>query len=206
MTMTTPAENAIASELLGEQHPLVGTLELYETFVRQSAVVTAVLVGGAVGIAWHLAWSSSVASAAAAVQIALGVGLAIVVQSKRSHARDLIAEGREHLPLRCVAAERERLLDPSKRRRLALLIDRAVDAAENWERIAVTSRPPQAIRRIRPMAYELRALAAELRTNDMSVRAVALTAQMLAGGYASPFYTGRLDELRTELTRIRHFG
>jgi hypothetical protein len=199
------AESAAAAALLGETHPLVGTLELLEVLARQSGVVTGVLVGGAFGARWHIVWASSAAAAAAAVQIALGVGLAMVVQSTRSHARDLLAEGRELLPLRCVAAERKRLLDPSRRRRLALLIDRAVDAAENWERIAMTSRPPQAIRRIRPVARELRALAADLRTNDMSLRAVALTAQMLAGGYASPFYTGRLDKLRMELTRIRHF-
>jgi hypothetical protein len=204
--MTARAESSVAAELLGEWHTLVGTLELFEALVRQSTVVTGVLVGGAVGIAWHVAWAPSLVAAAAAVQIALCIGIAMVIQSKRSQARDLIVEGRESLPLRCVTAERRRLLDPSQRRRLALLVDQAVDAAENWERIAVASRPPQAIRRIRPAAPELRELATELRTNEMSVRAVALTARLLAGGHASPVYTGRLDELRAELVRIRHFA
>ena len=199
-------ESSAAAELLGRGHPLVGTLELFEALARQSAVVASVLAVGVAGIALHLPLAASVVAATVAVQIAVCVGLALVVESTRSRVRDLIVEGRESLPLRCIAAERRRLLDPNHRRRLAQLVDRAVDTAENWERIAVASRPPQAIRKIRPAAPELRALAANLRTNDMSVRAVALAARMLAGGYASPFYTGRLDELQTELMRIRHLA
>ena len=203
---TRVAESTAAAELLGEWHPLVGTLELFEALVRQSAVVMGVLVGGAVGIAWHAGWAPSLVAAAAAVQIALCVGIALVVQVKRARARDLIVEGRASLPLRCVAAERGRLLDPNERQRLARLVDRAVDAAENWEQIGVATRPPPAIRRIRPVAHELRELAAELTTNDMSVQAVALVARLLAGGYASPVYAGHLDKLRAELTRIRHLA
>jgi hypothetical protein len=198
------AESAAASELLGEQHPLVWALELLEALVRQFAVVTCVC--GAVGIARHVALASSVLEAAAAVQLALCVGIVLVAQLKRSRARDLIIEGRESLPLRCVAAECRRLLDPRERQRLARLLERAVDGAENWERIAVASRPPPATTQIRPFAHELRNLAAELRADGVPVRAVAVAARMLAGGYASPLYAGRLEELRDELTRIRHLA
>jgi hypothetical protein len=199
-------ESRAAAELLGQSHPFVVALELLEVLVRQSAVAVGVLVGAAIAIAWDVALAPSVVAAAAAVEIALCAGVAMAVHSTRLRARDLIVEGHDSLPLRRIASERRRLLDPNQRRRMARQVDRAVDAAENWEQIAVASRPPHAIRRIRPVAHELRALAVDLTEDEMSVRAVALVTRMLAGGYASPLYMGRLDELRTELIRIRHLA
>jgi hypothetical protein len=189
--------------LLGEKHPLVRALDLLGVVTRQSLVVAIVIVLGGLGVAQHSAQALAVLVAAAVVEFALGAAIALLVQLKRERARDLIIEGHEDLPLPCVAAERERLLDPREQRRLARALERLLRAAENYEQLLITSRPPPGTRRLREVAPELREIAADLRAEQVGVRGVARVTRLLTGGYASPFYTGRIGEVQFELDRIR---
>jgi hypothetical protein len=192
-----------AAALLGEQHPLARALDLLDVASRQSLVVAGVIVMSAVGIASHVRYAVSVLVGAAVVEFALGAVLALLVEQTRERARDLIIQGREDLPLQAVASERERLLNPHVRRGLARALERVLRAAEDYERLTISSRPPPGTRCLRAVAPELREIAAGLRAEEVGVRAVARVARLLTGGYASPVYTGRLGEVRLELERIR---
>lgn len=189
--------------LLGDDNPLVRTLDLLAVVVRQALPVAVVLVLAIVGVVRHIPWAPSLLVAAALVEFALIAAIGLLVQLGRGRARELIIEGLEGLHLPCVAAECERLLDPRKQRRLARALEQIVRAAENYDRLLIASRPPPGTRRLREIAPELRDIAARVGAGEVDMRGVARLEQLLTGGYASPFYTGRIKEVQLELERIR---
>lgn len=189
--------------LLGEHHPLVRTLDALGALLRQALVTSAVLALGALGLLRHAPRAVPIVCAASVVQFGICAAIVLLVGLRRERARELIIDGREALPLPSVAAERRRLLDPRARRKLAGALERALWAAEHYEQLLIASRPPPGVLPLRALAPELREVVGRLRAEEVAVRGVARAARLLTGGYASPLYQGRAEELRLELDRIR---
>jgi hypothetical protein len=195
-------EAAPAAKLLGAEHPFVRALDLSRVLARQSLATASAFAVGAVSLLCGAGWALPVLVVAGAVQLVLAAGLALVVALARERARDLIAEGREHLPLLLLARRRRRLLDHRRREGLARAFEGVVATAERWPRILRTARPVFNVRLVRQVAPELHEIAALLRLVNRSARGVALSERLLTNG-ASPLYGAEIDELRSELRRIR---
>jgi len=123
-----------ASNMLGPEHPLARADSRIRT-LRAQLVVTVVL-----GLAM-LASSPLLGSPALHLAVGAGVvsGLLVVAMlfaraSQREQALELIASGREELPLPAVEHERTRLSDRRYRRRLARTLDaiRADPTPKEW--------------------------------------------------------------------------
>jgi hypothetical protein len=195
-------EAAPAAKLLGAEHPFVRALDLTRVLARQSLAAASASATGAVGLACGVGWALPVLVVVVAVQLVFAAGLAVVMALAREGARDLIAEGREHLPLPVLARQRRRLLDHRRRESLARAFERVVATTECWPRILRTARPVFNVRLVREVAAELQAIAALLRVVTGSARGVVLSERLLTNG-ASPLYGAEIDELRSELRRIR---
>lgn len=114
---------------------------------------------------------------------------------------ELIAQGRGALPLEAVVRERQRLLDPVHRERLA----RSLDVIRTE-----VGRPPGECHQIRPL-YSVPVVgavsselgqAARLVRNDGGLRGLARAEQLITDGH-SPLYGDDEVILRQELGRIR---
>jgi hypothetical protein len=193
-------ETAPAAKVLGAEHPFVRALELRRVLARQSLAAASASAVGAVSVMCGAGWALPVLAVAGAVQLVLAAGLTVVVALARERARDLIVEGREHLPL--LSRQRRRLLDRRYREGLARAFEGVVAAAERWPRILRNSRPLFNVRLVREVAPELQEIAALLRLVTSSARGVALSERLLTSG-ASPLYGMEIDDLRSELRRIR---
>jgi hypothetical protein len=193
---------APAARLLGAEHPFVRALDLRRVLARQSLTAVSASAIGAAGLVSGAGWALPVLVVAGAVQLVLAAGLALVVALARERARDLIAEGREHLPLPVLARQRRRLLDRCYREGLARAFEGVVATAERWPRILRTARPVFNARLVREVAPELLEIAARLRLVTGNARGVALSERLLTSG-ASPLYGVEIDDLRSELRRIR---
>jgi hypothetical protein len=198
----TLEEAAPAARLLGVEHPFVRALELRRVLARQSLTAASASALGAAGLAFGAGWALPLLVVAGAVQLVLAAGLALVVALARERARDLFAEGWEHLPLPPLARQRRRLLDRRYREGLARAFESVVAKAERWPRILRTARPLFNVRLVREVAPELLEIAELLRVVASSARAVALSERLLTSG-ASPLYGVEIDDLRSELSRIR---
>jgi hypothetical protein len=192
---------APAARLLGAEHPFVRALELRRVLARQSLTAAGASAIGAAGLAYGAGWALPVLVVAGVVQLVLVAGLAVVVALARERARDLIAEGCEHLPLPLLARQRRRLLDRRRRDGLARALDGLVATAERWPRLR-NPRPVFNVRLVREVVPELHEIAALLRLVTGSAPGVALSERLLTSG-GSPLYGVEVDDLRSELRRIR---
>ena len=112
-----------SSNMLGPEHPLSRADSRMRTLRAQFAVT--VVLGLAMLAASPLLGSPALhlAVGAAAVAGLLVVGMLFARASQREQALELIACGREELPLPVVESERTRLSDRRYRRRLARTLD-----------------------------------------------------------------------------------
>ena len=120
----------------------------------------------------------------------------------RERAFDLIASGREELPLHVVECERSRLCDSRYRRRLARTLDVITlqpGAREWWSPIYADH---ESVRAARSELLEIARLLRDL--PSVSARGVALVTRLVRDGATSPLYQGPAPRLREELGRIRH--
>jgi hypothetical protein len=188
--------------LLGSEHPLVRADSRLRMLRSQLAVTVvfgllsltaAALLGSP---ALHLALG------AAAVSAALAGAALFARASLRERALELIASGREELPLPAIESERDRLSDRGYRRRLARTLDtiNAEPAPRDWWAPIVADR--EAVRAVRAELTEIARLLREL--PDVRARGVALVTRLVRDGATSPLYQGPAPRLREELGRIRH--
>ena len=122
--------------------------------------------------------------------------------SLREHALELIACGREELPLPVVESERSRLSDRRYRRSLARTLDviRADPEPHEWWSPVYADR--EAVHGARDELTEVARLLREL--PNVRARGVALVTRLIRDGATSPLYRGPAPRLREELGRIRH--
>jgi hypothetical protein len=191
-----------SSTLLGPDHPLARADSRLRTLRAQLAVT--VVLGLVSLLAWPLLGSSALhlALGAEAVSTVLGGAVLLARASVRERALELIASGREELPLPAVESERDRLSDRRYRRRLARTLD-VISAdpgpREWWAPIAANREAVHAAR------AELSEIARLLRDMpNVRARGVALATRLVRDGATSPLYQGPAPRLREELGRIRH--
>jgi hypothetical protein len=191
-----------SSTLLGPEHPLARADSRLRTLRAQLAVTVA--LGFVSLVASPLLGSNALhlALGAGAVSTVLAGAMTMARASVRERALELIASGREELPLPAVESERDRLSDRRYRRRLARTLD--VISAEPgprewWAPIAANR---EAVHAARAELSEIARLLRDL--PNVRARGVALATRLVRDGATSPLYQGPAPRLREELGRIRH--
>jgi hypothetical protein len=192
-----------SSTLLGPDHPLARA-DSRLRLLRSQLAVTVVLAAVSVLASTLLgAQALRVAVGAAVVSLALAGCVLLARASLRERAFELIAGGREELPLPAVESERERLSDRGYRRRLARTLDVITsepDPRRDWWTPLAANR--DAVHGAQPELAEIARLLREL--PDVRARGVALVTRLVRDGATSPLYQGPAPRLREELGRIRH--
>lgn len=191
-----------SSAVLGADHPLVRA-ESRERTLRAQFGVTVVfgLLAGVLSPALGPP-ALRLSIGAAVVASLLAVAVLIARSRLRELAFDLIASGREDLPLPAVEHERSRLRDRRYRRRLANTLDTITvqpDVREWWSPIYADH---AAVRATHAELLEIARLLREL--PSVRARGVALVTRLVRDGATSPLYQGPALRLREELGRIRH--
>lgn len=191
-----------SSALLGNDHPLARAESQLRTLRAQLAVT--VVFGIAAAALSPLLGPAALrlSLGAVAVSALLVAGILVARSRVRGRAFELIATGREELPLPVVASERSRLCDRRNRRRLASTIDVIAVQPESREWWAPVYADHAAVR---GAERELREIATLLRDlPSVRARGVALVTNLVSDGATSPLYHGPALRLREELGRIRH--
>jgi hypothetical protein len=192
-----------ARELLGSSHPLARVDERLDVVATRSLAVAALLVAGVAARADGVPMGLSVAIAAGVVEAALVARAAVLAQSRREHALELIADGHGELPLDAVARQRRGLLDPARRHRLAMSFDEIRDEALHPPPRHARVRPIYDPRIIAATAAELTTVAQLLRAEGAGIRGLAMASLLLTEG-GSPLYRSDLRLLQDELHRIAY--
>jgi hypothetical protein len=185
-----------AESLLGAGHPLVAVLGSCHA-AAQTLAAGAALQVAAVGL-WvaGVAFGRALGVAAGLMQLVVAMRWATLRLERRDLCLDLLVEGRDHVPLRPLARERRRLLDPEHRRRLARSLEALGDPRSGrWplcsRRLLAATKP------------QLREVAALLREDQANPRGIALVDRLLTRG-ESPLYGQDAALLRDELARARY--
>jgi hypothetical protein len=195
-------EEKRAASALGAGHPLVRSLERERVRAFQVSVTAIPVVLGIAGVLRHDLRAPVVLGAAALVELALFAAMFAVRGQAREHARELIAAGRERLPLHVVDRERRALASSRTRRQLARSLERHLRDADRWDTMFPRTRPLVDLRRLRFARREASEVVARLRSPSPSVRGIAAVFQLLTDSRSSPLFAGEVHELRTELMRV----
>jgi hypothetical protein len=187
-----------AHALLGSGHPLVRVLATTRMLAEQSVVVLGLSVASVVAALAGVPGALAATAAAVVAQAGLAYALAIAAATRRERVLDLIAEGRDRLPLAAVQRERERLLD--RRHRIALA-DSLDGLRSDAERPMRTARPLYAPRVLAAVARDLARTAELLRGPEPGVAGIAM-AELLLGGSRSPLFGTDAGRLREALRAI----
>jgi hypothetical protein len=149
-------------------------------------------------------WATILTASSTLVLAALTALLFMLKQRVSDRAIDLIAEGREALPIATVRHQRQRLLEQRRRKALAKAPDTVLRQATAPPKIATRgTRPLFDIRVIAAVAADLRAAIELLQTRNPPARGVALIDRLITDG-RSAFYGHDVEPLREELRHIRH--
>jgi hypothetical protein len=191
-----------ASTLLGADHPLARAESRLRLLVAQLAVT--VLFGLLAALLSPLLGPAALRLALGAGVVALLFALAVLLAraSLRERAFELIASGREELPLPAVENERSRLRDRRYRRRLASTLTVITMQPESREWWTPITGDHASVRGARAELLEIAALLRDL--PSVRARGVALVTRLVRDGATSPLYQGPAPRLREELGRIRH--
>jgi hypothetical protein len=188
--------------MLGDDHPLARA-ESQERLLRAQFAVTVLfgfLAAALVPVLGRASLRLSIGASVVAGAFAFAAFLARV--RLRDRAFDLIASGREDLPVPAVECERERLRERRYRRQIARTLDvitRQQQSRDWWSPLYANQ---EAVHASQGELREIARLLRELPT----VRAcgVALVTRLIRDGATSPLYQGPALRLREELGRIRH--
>jgi hypothetical protein len=200
----TCADESAAAAIFGGDHALVRALAYRRCFACQALVTSIPVAFGVAGTARHHHHAPAVLAAAAAAELVLVASILITRGVIRERVQTLIVAGAERVPLRLIADERQRLLSQSERERLALSLESALHAAQHWNEILPSARPPHGVRCLRFTDRQIHEIVSLLRSGTNEARGVALTARFLADGCHSALYSGDVALLREELNRIRY--
>ena len=193
-----------AVSLLGPAHPLIRATEAVADGARQWRICAAVLAGAIIARLEDHPWATALALSAGIVLLTLSILVLALAQRLRDRATELIAEGRETLPIAIVQRQRQRLLTPKRRKILARTLDTMVRQATTPPKIRTTgTRPLFDPRVVASVAADLSAVIARLHTEHAHARGVALTEQLIVDG-GSPLYGHNEKRLREELQRVRY--
>jgi hypothetical protein len=196
------SDGAAEIAALGADHPLVRLQCERRTTADQ---IRAVAVAQAVGVGALLqgtSWSFVLFGSATLVQLALGMRMLVLAESRHDLCRELIAGGGVRPDLPVVRREWSRLADPRHRARLACSLEEVARAAVRPWAGSPGSRLYFSVRLVRPLAAELREIAAQLRDDVAGVPGVAVAERLLTFPQ-SPLWGTDSRRLAEELARIR---
>ena len=192
-----------SSAWLGPDHPLARAEALERTLRAQFAVTVAFGLLTAL-LSPLLGPAALRLSLGATAVAAFFLGAAFVARVRmRARAFELIANGREDLPVEAVEHERSRLRDHRYRRRLARtlqVITLQPESRDWWAPATYADRA--SVQAAQAELLEIARLLREL--PSVSARGVALVTRLVSDGATSPLYQGPAPRLREELGRIRH--
>jgi hypothetical protein len=191
-----------SASVLGPDHPLARAESQERTSRAQFAVtvVFGIVAGLFSPLLGEAAWRLSVGAAAVS---AFFLAASFVARMRlRGRAFELIASGREDLPLEAIASERSRLRDHGYRRKLArtLQVITVQPEGRDWRTPAYADRA--SVVAARADLLEVARLLRDL--PSVSARGVALVTALVRDGATSPLYQGPAVRLQEELGRIRH--
>jgi hypothetical protein len=194
-----PPRTPSAAQLLGHGDPLTRAEERMPWLRRQAVAVAGLLAASALAVVAGADVRGALV-AGALVLAALVGALLSTIGTMRERARQLIAEGREGLPLDAVRRQRARLANPRYAAGLARSIDRLRADARRPGRSRAFVRPLYAPAVVREVDAELEEVSGLLRAGAPPT-AVARAEQLLTDG-ESPLYDVDPQRLREELRRI----
>jgi hypothetical protein len=199
---TEPAAQS-ARTVLGSAHPLSRATEAVTAVARQWLTCAAILAGSIIAQLERHPWGTVLTASSALVLAALTALLVILKQRVSDRAIELIAEGREALPIATVRRHRQRLTAPKTRNALAKTLDTSIRQATNPPRIVTRgTRPLFDIRVIAGVATDLREVVVLLQSGNPPAPGVALIDRLITDGQ-SAFYGHEIEPLRQELHHIR---
>jgi hypothetical protein len=191
-----------SSSLLGPDHPLVRA-ESHERTLRAQFAVTVVFGFVAAFASPFLGPAALRLSIGASVVAGLFALSALVAHFRlRERAFELIASGREELPVQAVESERSRLRNRRYRRKLARTIDVIAVQPQTRDWFSPVCADHASVVASQAELREISRLLRELPT--VRARGIALVTRLIRDGATSPLYQGPELRLREELGRIRH--
>jgi hypothetical protein len=188
---------------LGADHPLAQVERRIAWLRDQVAVSLSIAVAGAILITADRRLGVAIVIASAAAEAGFALVLAAAMSARRDLIHELFLRGTAPR-IRAVAAEAHRLHDATHRSKLAEQLERALDEGLRWHEFMPASRPPYGVRNLPRHAPVVRDIAAGLRADTPSTRALVLVERLMRGGYGSAIYDGGGDWLALELARIRY--
>lgn len=187
---------------LGADHPLVRLQRGTRTAADQIRAVAVVQAVGVGALLQGTSWSLVLLGSATFVQLVLGMRLLVLAESRHDLCRELIAGGGVRPDLPVVRREWSRLADPRHRARLARSLEEVARAAIRPWAGTPGSQRYFSVQLVRPLAPELREIAALLRSDTAGVPGVALAERLLTFP-ASSLWGADSCRLAEELARIR---
>jgi hypothetical protein len=187
--------------LLGHEHPLARTEVRLRRLRSQLVAVGALLAGSGVALLVRLGDTRALMLAAGVVLVWLCIALLAASAALRDRALDLIAEGRDALPLDAVRRQRRRLQDPRHARALARSLEHIRRESRPGARRRTFGPPLYVPSVVRQLDTEIARTVELLRGPAPGVVAVARTERLL-GGERSPLYGEDPRRLGEELRRI----
>jgi hypothetical protein len=192
-----------SSVILGVDHPLTHAIDAAQRIKRHCVVVGAVLVVAVINLGQGASWGAAVVVSATMVLFCYLIAAAALEARKRDRALDLIAEGRERVPLATVQRSRQRLRSARRQRRLARTIEGMIELALSPpDPCSRSARPLFKLRVVSSVAEELQAVCEPRRSASAAARGVAL-AEKLFGDGTSAFYGADPRPLRGQLQAIQ---
>jgi hypothetical protein len=188
--------------VLGPAHPLTRAMQAGHGVARQALVVATTLAAAITASVNEIAWAPAVALAAAVVLAGLGAIALRLRLGANQAARDLIAGGREELPLAPVQRERRRLLRARNRAALATSLER-LSAQATTPRSRFAPYPPPLFDVSVAPGRRRPALDRGRPARRPGQRARHLLVEHLASWGGSSLYGRDVEPLRDDLGRVR---
>jgi hypothetical protein len=200
--LKTTSHTLSVHEVLAEGHPYRRALKNVTAVEHQITALAGFMLVMAILTRHQLVRAVPIAVCGVAVEALLALILVGEITTRQRAARDLIiqqsADGLAELH-----DEARRLQSRRYTRKLAARLERALNDALHLHRIPVASRPPPTAANLVRHRHTLAAIAAALNNETAPLRAIALTDQLVDGGYTARIYTLSEAQLESEIMRIQ---
>ena len=190
------------ADVLGAQHPLVRTLARLDVARDQFVIVAALLASGVGMLVTHFAAAIALIAAATAVELVIGCRIAVLRESRRLCALDLIAQGGAELPIAAIERTRAQLRATRQRQQLARAVDTLLDPRPRTFDVVVTPWQFARSELVVGVREELQEISLQLRRPDAGVAGIAMMERLLRDG-TSLLHGDDPRRLREELGRVR---
>ena len=134
---------------------LFRTLTTLSVLRRQLVVTTVLLATSPIALAAGAPHATTLIAAALLVELLLSASIGVLHRQQKTVVRDCFAEGRDDLPLRVFARERQRLTSPGTQHALARALHSLIESAAPSPDTVRPARPNLDVRLIQAAAPDL---------------------------------------------------